>query len=287
MAKINKYGLRELEAQFPNEDACLEYIFETVHSRKCSCGGEYKRIKGRKQYQCGKCRFQIAPTAGLIFHKSDTPLTVWFKALLLFSNAKSGYSAKKLERDLNVTYKTAWRMLKLIRQALGQDNSKLKGDVEMDETYFGGRFKSGEYNKLQKLAIADKSPIVGAVERGGRAKAKVSDNLNKWSLARFLDDYIEKTVSLYTDESNRYRNILNGYKRHTVRHGKQEYVRGKVHTNTIEGLWSHFKRSVSGTHKAISKKYLQAYLDSFVWHYNNRHNDRERFSSLLGALLAV
>lgn len=283
----DKYGLPQLKKDFPNDKACLSFIFESQHSYKCSCGGKYSPITGRKQYQCGKCRFQIAPLAGTIFHKSDTPLTLWFHAIWVFSNAKSGVSAKELQRQLGVTYKTAWRMLNLIRKSLGQDNDKLGGDVEMDETYFGGRFKSGRYNEKQKEAIARKSAIIGAVERGGKAKVKVSPNLKSWTLGQFLHDHIESNVRLLTDESNRYKRVARGYDRHTVEHGKQQYAKGDVHTNTIEGLWSHFKRSVSGTHKSISKKYLQAYVDGFVFHYNNRHSDKARFSALFGALLPV
>lgn len=119
MAKQDKYGLKDLQAEFPSDDVCLDYVFKLLHSERCSCGGFYTKIAGRKQYQCSKCRFQIAPMAGTIFHKSDTPLTVWFYAIFLFSNAKSGLSAKQLERDLNVTYKTAWRILNRIRKSLG------------------------------------------------------------------------------------------------------------------------------------------------------------------------
>src|SRR3990167_10804000 len=114
MKRINRYGVRSLEKDFPNDDVCLEFLFDAQHSKACSCGGTYKRVKGRKQ-------FQIAPLAGTIFHKSDTPLTLWFKAILAFSNAKSGVSAKEMERQLEVTYKTAWRILHLIRKALEQD----------------------------------------------------------------------------------------------------------------------------------------------------------------------
>ena len=102
-----KYGLKQLRKDFPTERACLEFIFETLHSYECACGGEYVAREGRKQYQCSKCRFHIAPTANTLFHKSDTPLTLWFHALWVFSNAKSGVSAKEMERQLAVTYKTA------------------------------------------------------------------------------------------------------------------------------------------------------------------------------------
>src|SRR3989344_6819457 len=152
--KNKKYSIRNLKQDFPTDEACLDFIFDALHSRKCSCGGTYRSIQGRKQYQCGKCRFQIAPTSGTIFHKSDTPLTLWFHAIMVFSNAKSGMSAKALERDLEITYKTAWRMLTLIRKALKQSEDVLRNDVEMDTGYFGGRFKSGKNNARQKEAMA-------------------------------------------------------------------------------------------------------------------------------------
>lgn len=284
----DKYGVKSLKRDFPTDEVCLSFIFDALHSRQCSCGGNYKPIKGRRQFQCSKCRFQIAPTAGTIFHKSDTPLTLWFHALLVFSNAKSGVSAKELQRQLEVTYKCAWRMLKLIRQSLTQKGTKLAGKVEMDETYIGGRFPSGRYNEQQREAIAAKTPVIGAVERKGRARVQMATNLKAWTLGQFLAENVElKGTELLTDESNRYRRVTRGYDRHKIKHGKQEYVRGDVHTNTVEGLWSHIKRSITGTHKAVSKKHLQSYLNGFVFHWNNRHSDSQRFSALLGALLPV
>lgn len=286
MAKDTKYGVRDLKREFGTDEKCLSFIYDTLHSRDCSCGGKYNPLKGRRQFQCSKCRFQIAPTAGTIFHKSDTPLSLWFTAIFLFSNAKSGLSAKQLERDLNVTYKTAWRMLHLIRKSLGQGKGFLSGEVEMDEAYFGGRYRAGKDNRKQKEALQAKSVIIGAVERKGRLKARVSPNTRSSTIGVFLDRNVNPlTTRLLTDESNRYKIVARGYHREVVNHSQYEYARGDVHTNTIESFWGHLKRSVRGTHKVVSKKHLQTYLDGFVWHYNNRHNDRERFASLLGALL--
>lgn len=138
------YGLPQLKADFPTDDAILDFIFETLHSRDCSCGGCYKKIANRRQYQCSKCRYQIAPTAGTIFHKSDTQLTLWFHALWMFSNAASGVSAKEMERQLGVTYKTAYRILKLIREALGKPApGRLRGMVELDAIDAGGKSEDG------------------------------------------------------------------------------------------------------------------------------------------------
>ena len=207
-------------------------------------------------------------------------------AVYLFSNAKSGLSAKQLERDLNVTYKTAWRILKLIRQSLTQSTRKLKGDVEMDETYFGGKGYGGKDNKYHSQNMKAKSVIIGAVERKGNIRALVSPNAKAHTIGGFLQENIEQRgTRLLTDESNRYASVAIGYDRHTVKHKIHEYARGYVHVNGIEGFWGHIKRSVQGTHKVISKKYLPFYLDGFVFHYNNRRNDNDRFSALLGALL--
>jgi transposase len=113
-----RYGILSLQKQFPEDGACLQFIFDTLYRRKCSCGGVYRRIQGRRQFQCSKCRFQVAPTAGTVFHKSETPLVLWFHAILAFLNAKGGISAKQLERDLEISYKCAWRILALIRRTL-------------------------------------------------------------------------------------------------------------------------------------------------------------------------
>lgn len=286
MAKINKYGFEDLKRNFGSDEACVNFIFDTLHNRNCSCGGKYSLLKGRRQFQCSKCRHQIAPTAGTIFHKSDTPLHLWFFAIFLFSNAKSGLSAKQLERDLNITYKTAWRILTLIRKSLKQSEEFLSGDVEIDETYLGGRGKAGRDNKGIGKVMRAKSVVIGAVERGGRMRAEVSPNVRAKSIGSFLDRNINPITSrLLTDSSDRYDKVARGYRREKVNHSIKEFVRGDIHVNNVESFWSHIKRSIKGTHKSVSKKHLQSYVDGFVFHYNNRHSDNERFSALLGALL--
>jgi len=280
-----KYGLKQFKKDFPNDQACLQFAFDTLHSKECDCGGEYRAVDGRKQFYCSKCRYQIAPLADTIMHKSDTPLTLWFHALWVFSNAKSGISAKELERQLAVTYKTAWRILHLIRKALKQDGL-LTGDVEMDTAYFGGRFKSGKYNEKQKEAIAAKAVVMGAIERGGKARLLVVPD----STAKTHGDFLAETVSpnadrLMTDKTNRMDNVAKGFNRLSVDHSKGEYVRGDVHANTIDAFWSHIKRSITGTHKVVSKKHLQEYLNAFVFHRNNGGNDKQRFFALLESVM--
>jgi transposase-like protein len=286
MALADRYTLQNLKADFPTDEACLEALFDAQHTRDCSCGGRYAKVYGRKKYQCSLCRYQIAPTASTIFHKSDTPLTTWFHAVFVFSNAKSGISAKELERQIGVTYKTAWRMLKLIREQLAQPDRKLSGTVEMDETYEGGKHKGGRNNEQLGEAMKLKKVIVGAVERDGLIKAEVSPNAKAAAMGDFLRRNVEvEGTRLMTDDSNRYDRVARGYDRATVNHSRHEYVRGDVYTNTIESFWSHVKRSIRGTHKSVSRRHLQSYVDGFVFHRNNRHSDTARFAVLLAALL--
>ena len=286
MAKTTKYGIIDLQKQFPNDEACTAFIFDTLHSRKCSCGGEYRQIKGRRQFQCSKCRFQIAPTAGTIFHKSPTPLKLWFHAIFVFSNAKSGINAKQMERELNVTYKCAYRILSLIRQALKQQgDTPLKGVVETDAGYFGGRHSAGKNNVKLSKVIKEKSVVLVAVERGGNIRAQVRPNIKAKTIQNFLKKNVEPKSFLMTDNARAYdRNAVN-YEHFAVDHSKGQYANGSTHINTVETWFSHVKRSMRGTFKSVSKQHLQSYLDSFVFHYNNRHNDKARFSTLLGALL--
>jgi transposase len=219
MAKADKYTIKNLQQQFPNDDVCLDFLFDVLHSRKCSCGGSYSRVKGRKQYQCSKCRFQIAPTAGTIFHKSATPLTTWFYALFIFSNAKSGISAKELERQIGVTYKCAWRMLKQIRKALGQDGDKLSGDVEMDTAFFGGTKKAGKDNWRLSEVMKTKGTVMGAFERGGKMRATVVPNHTGVVHNAFIETDIEKGSRLLTDGTKHIN--VEGYTREKVQHSKE------------------------------------------------------------------
>lgn len=287
MAKETKYGIPSLKKDFPTDEACLAYVFDTLHSRECSCGGTYRPIKGRKQFQCSKCRFQIAPLAGTIFHKSDTPLSLWFQAILLFSNAKSGISAKQLERELEVTYKCAWRILSQIRKSLPQSSEPLKGDIEVDSSYIGGRGYGGKNNEKLGEAMAKKSIVTAAIKRGKTKilKAEISPNVGAATLERFVRSNVKPTGGwLMTDAANTYKRLKEDYCHDSVDHSK-EFVKGSVHVNNVETWFAHLKRSLRGTFKSVSRKHLQSYLDAFVFHYNNAGNDRARFGVLLGAVL--
>lgn len=289
MAKETKYGLREFKAEFPDDDACLAFLFNTRHTKECSCGGVYARLKGRKQYQCSKCRFQIAPMTGTIFEKSSSPLTLWFHAMFIFSNAKSGISAKEMERQLNVTYKTAWRILHLIRKSLKQSDKQLKGTIEADESYHGGKGDGGIYNKNQSKVMQQKTKVVAAIERGGDTKAQVIPRASRSILQQFIRRNVQEGASLFTDGSRQYPE--QGFDRGFVEHGRKQWTKERpdgqvVHVNTVESFTAHVKRSIKGTHKAVSKQHFQEYLNAFVWLRNNRHNDRVRFHVLASLLVS-
>ena len=280
MKETKKYGLPSLKRDFPTEEACLDFIFDTLHSRKCSCGGVYARLKDRKQYQCSKCRFQIAPMVGTIFEKSPTPLSLWFQAVLAFSSSKSGISSKQMQRQLEVTYKCAWRILNQIRKALKQ-GGQLDRVVEVDATHIGG------INKKSATRYDNKTPVMVAIQRSGEMRAEVAKNLTMEEHKNFMEKYIKSGSIVLTDGARIYKNSTKGYTRLSVEYRKGEYVRGSVHINKVETFFSHLKRSLRGTHKSISRQHLQSYLDAFVFHYNNRHSDKARFEALLGNLLRL
>lgn len=288
--KNNKFGITSLRKQFPTDKTCVEFIFNTLHTRECGCGGHFSLMKNGTQksraFQCSRCRAKISPTVGTIFHKSETPLTLWFHAIMVFSNAKSGISAKTIERDLEITYKTAWRMLKLIREALKQSEDVLRGDVEIDVGYFGGKGHAGRDNKDLGKVMKKKSVVIAAKQRGGQVRAAVVPDASAKTHKNFLWQNVStQGTRLMTDSTNVLDNVAFGYDRYMVDHHRGEYVRGEIHVNSIETFWAHVKRSIRGTHKVVSKKYLQTYLDGFVFHANSPRTDRERFYALLGAVL--
>lgn len=290
MHKSHKYGIPSLKRDFPTNEACLEHLFDMHHQRKCSCGGRYslmkEGVKVARKFQCSKCRFQISPTSGTVFHKSSTSLTLWFHAILVFSNAKSGISSQQMQRTLEVTYKCAYRILFHIRKALKQNDTKLKGDVEIDTGYFGGRGNAGTNNERLSRVMAKKAVVIVAVERGGRVKAEVTLNNTSETMTSFIKRNIEtKLTNTLTDSSKVYLKSDKTHDRYSVDHHKGEYVRDDIHINTVETFFAHLKRSIRGTFKSLSRKHLQSYLDSFVFHYNNRHSDKERFSLLLDMML--
>jgi transposase len=240
----------------------------------------------------------VHPTAGTIFHKSSTALQLWFYAMYLMTSTRCGISAKQLERELGVTYKTAWRMFTLIRNELMEqdDDLTLSGKVEMDETYVGGGLRakdraqyahmartSDKIRAARALSDKKKTTVFGMVERKGKVAAYIVPSTQSATLGRHVEARVLDGSTIFTDEAPTYVGIAkkSGYQHRRINHAAKVYVEGDVHTNTIEGFWSLVKRGIGGTHHAVSAKWLQGYLNDYVWRYNHREDGRAQFWSLL------
>jgi len=281
-----KYTITQFKKDFPNDDACLEYILKArFNSFKCpNCGKkELYRVKNRKSYACS-CGYQIHPVSNTIFHKSATTLTNWFFAVYLMSKSKNGVSAKELQRHLGVTYKTAWRIGKKIRGLMKQDKNKLEGTIEADETYIGGVKRL----KPSQRRDTGKATVMGIVKRGGGIRSKKIPAQQTHILLGMLADNVKFGSRLITDESKIYEKAGRiGLFHDAVNHSAKEYVRDDVYTNTIEGFFSQLKRSIDGTYHSISFKHLQSYVDEFAYHYNHRFSSVSLFHDLLYRLCGL
>jgi len=281
---MKTYTIKDFEKQFPTDDSCLEFLKNArwpkgIYCEKCQKITTHYRIANRKVYSCEFCGSHVSPTAGTIFNKSDTPLRSWFHAIFLMASTKTGISAKQLQRELGVTYKTAWRMFKEIRKLMSENVNPLTGQVEVDETYIGGK-KQGKRGR----GASGKSVVMGMVERNGNAVAKIVPDVK----ARTLLPMIEKRVAkenktiVFTDELPSYNYISQlGYAHEIVQHAAKQYVFGIAHVNTIESLWSTIKRGIDGVNHSVSPLHLQSYLDSYVYRYNHRKDETSMFLNLL------
>ena len=224
------------------------------------------------RWECKSCGYQFSVTAGTIMHDSHLPLRKWFLAIYLMCESKKGISANQMKRTLGVSYKTSWYLCHRIRQAMGNEpfeGPTLFGIVEVDETLVGGKVK-GKGHAYK----GNKSWVVGAIQRGGKVRLERVPDVKRET----LHDFIHRTVkdeaeAIYTDEMRSYIGIADHNTRHeTVRHSKDEWVVGDVHTNSIEGVWSLFKRSLMGAFHKMSVKHMDRYIEELEWRYNNRNN---------------
>ena len=287
----SRYSLMEFMRQFPDDAACIDWLWrkryapdgEHAYCPRCEQERVFKRYQTAQQRQswtCTGCAYRLHPTAGTIYHKSSTSLHLWFYATFLMSSTRCGISAKQLERELGVTYKTAWRMAHLIRNKLMADDGALFGGaVEMDETYIGGhepQIRPG------RPANTKKAVVFGMVERGGRVRAVPVKNAKAATLLPHIIERVLPSSVIYTDEHQGYKRLPHhGYEHKRIRHREQIYVSGDIHTNTIEGFWSLVKRGIDGVYHAVSAKHLQGYLNEYVWRYCHRADDRAQFETLL------
>lgn len=283
-----KFTLKDFQATFSNDDVCLDYIRykrypERIDCPKCGKNSLFHHDKGKKSYSCQWCGYQISPTANTIFHKSPTPLTTWFYVIYLMAQTRGGISAKQIQRETGVTYKTAWRMCNQIRSMLSEEHNIFTGNVEMDESYFGGKGK-----EIHGRGAEKKTAVFGMVQRGGKLQAKVVPNVKRETIMPIVDNSVEKGTKVYTDEFRVYNALpAMGYKHDSIPHAEKIYVSGNVHTNTIEGFWSQAKNGIRGVYHSVSSKYLQNYLDEYSFRYNHRNDTTPMFLSFLSLSASV
>lgn len=269
-----RYTIKNFNEKFPDDDVCLTYMFEQVYSEMPACpkcgvtNPGYYRVRNRKCFECKDCGNQVHPLSGTIFHKSSTSLRDWFYVIYLFSVAKNGVSAKEIERHLGVTYKTAWRIAKQVRELMQQTGNPLSGIAEVDETYIGGKHR-------RKGMFDNKTAVIGIVEKkknSGQIKAIATKQADATVALPFLRSSVTIGTVVHSDVSRIYTRVRRQFNHEFVNHSKLEYVRAGVHTNTIEGFWGQLKRSIDGTYHCVSPKYLQSYVNEFVYRYNHRQN---------------
>jgi transposase-like protein len=269
-ASESLYTFYEFDKDFPDDATILEFIVgllypEGIHCPKCERVTKHHRVKGRTCYSCQFCGHDEYPLVGTIFENSATSLKLWFHAIFLMSQTRCGISAKQLERELGVTYKTARRMANKIRSLLQDDNDEpLSGEVEL--------------------------PVFGMAERKegegtGRIVAKtVPDTKRKTVMPHVKKKVLPETL-VYTDEYMVYDSLSReGYRHDRVNHAQEIYVDGNVHVNTVEGFWSLLKRGISGVYHQVSSKHLQGYLDEYAFRYNHREDPGGMFSAFVSRI---
>lgn len=289
----SRFTLTEFNRRFPDDEACLQYLWrsrfapdgEHAHCPKCEVERPFKRYETTQQRQswtCTVCGHHLHPTAGTIFHKSSTSLQLWFYAMYLMASTRCGISAKQLERELGCTYKTAWRMANLIRNHLMvQDfDEPLHGDVEADETFVGGKPRA--YEKAKAGHGTNRyATVLGMVERQGRVRAEVIPFSGAGDIRPRVLEGVKGGSRLFTDGNQAYRSLQGVYEHAWVDHSASVYVSGEVHTQTIEGFWALMKNGIRGCYHAVSRKWLQSYVDEYCFHYNTRHGS-DPFFVMLG-----
>ena len=271
---------------FPDDDTCLNHLFKTRFGADPSCPkcgeiGKFHRLKKMPAYTCN-CGHHIHPMQGTPFAKSRTSLQKWFYAMFLFTTTRHGVAAKELQRQLGVTYKTAWRMGHELRKYMAKTDGEwtLGGAVEADETYVGGRTTGGKRGR----GAPNKTVVFGMLERGGDVMTKVVPDVRKKTLQPIIEENVVAGSSVHTDELKSYGGLSKaGFEHETVNHGAGEYVDGDCHVNGIEGFWARLKLSIRGTHVHVSKKHLQTYVKEFEYRYNRRKRPEQMFDELLAA----
>jgi transposase len=288
-------SLMEFMRRFPDDEACMEYLWRERHSEDgvhayCPHCEEVTSFKSYATKQrrgkartCTKCGTHMSVLAGTIFEGSSTSLHLWFYAMYLMASTRCGISAKQLERELGVTYKTAWRMFNKIRtELMADDGTPLSGEVEADETSWGGRPRRKATKSESALRREAKPTVLGMVERGGKVRARVVPSRRGEGFSREVRANINPDAVLYTDDWVAYKPLSRHFADHRViNHSDGSYVVGTTYTNTIEGFFGNMKTGMRGAYKKVSRRWLQSYVDEYAWRWNARYQRGSLFSQLL------
>lgn len=291
---VKQMTLAEFRAKFPTEQACRDYLTlrrwpDGVKCPRCENTKVYALAKRPHHWQCEACTtngYRFSVLVGTIFENTNVKLTVWFEVIYYMMMSKKGISALQIKKMMGLgSYRTAWSMCHRIRAGMADESfQQLTGFVEMDEAYIGGKDEWKHRNKKGggSRGPKGKMPVLGAVQRGGNVVARVIDRVDSKVIAQFVREVVSHRVSLMSTDSSGKIPHLYGMKHGRVNHKAGQYVLGPIHTNTIEGFWSQFKRGVVGAYHKVTRKYLPLYVAEAAFRYNNRMNE-----DIFGAAVAT
>ena len=298
-------SLQEAIVYFANSDNCIDYLaFRRWPDGKVICPGcGSDRVSFNAQRRTWKCsthhaKREFSIKVGTIMEDSAIPLNKWLTTMWLVTNCKNGVSSYEIARDVKVSQKSAWFMLHRIRLAIQDEffGSKLRGEVEADETFIGGKARNMHKSVHQRRitgsgqSFRDKTIVMGILERGGRVRTQVIPERLKHTLQPIVEEHVQTGAALFTDEMGGYKGLNEEYEHQIIDHAVK-YVDGRVHTNGLENFWSLLKRGLSGTYVSVEPFHLFRYLDEQVFRFNNRATkenkvtDADRFDMIVRKLV--